>query len=86
VRYLMPSIVVSFAATVAIFMFCSLGRTIYVNSYEFNPAVTEWHAAHDRNDLTGIWAAYRKEVIAHCRTVDPFWFYSKWANKCEATP
>ena len=69
-------------ALVVLFMGQSLGRTLYVNRYEFWPAAAEWHDAHDRGDMEGMMAAMRKERVAHCRTFDPLWFYQPWANDC----
>lgn len=65
-----------------VFMVQSLGRTIYVNYYEFLPAKAEWHAAYDRGDRKGMNAAFKKEVIANCRSFDPLWFYGPLAVPC----
>lgn len=58
-------------------------RSHYIHTHEFKPAKSEWDAAYDRSDRAGMLAAFDKEMIAHCRTIDPFWFYSRWANKCD---
>ena len=76
-----------FIPLVVVALFCafigqSLGRTIYINHYEFEAGVSEWNAAHDRGDMAAMRVAYHKELIAHCRTFDPFWFYQPWANNC----
>lgn len=69
-------------ALFALFMGQSLGRTLYVDHYEFGPAAAEWRAAKDRGDQDAMSAALHKELIAHCRTFDSLWFYSAWANDC----
>ena len=66
------------AGTVCLFMLQSLGRTLYVDHYEFWPAATEWHEAHSRGDQAGMKRAREKEWRAHERTFDPFWFVSYW--------
>jgi len=58
----------------------SLARTMYVNHFEFEPARLEWEAAHTRGDRAGMWRAYYKEELAHCRTFDPLW-WSGWGEK-----
>ena len=79
---MMRFIPVVLAGLVATFALQSLGRTLYINHYEFWPAAAEWHAAHNRGDLGAQATAYHKEEIAHCRTIDPLWFYQPWANEC----
>jgi hypothetical protein len=62
------------AGAIALFALQSLGRTLYIDHTEFQPAVAEWNAAHDRGDRAGMAAAWEKEWKAHERTFDPFWF------------
>jgi hypothetical protein len=62
------------AGSFCLFMLQSLGRSIYIDRYEFEPARLEWEAAHARNDRDGMWAAYHKEEKAHDRSFDPLWF------------
>ena len=71
-----------FGGLFCVFMLQSLGRTLWVNHYEFEAARAEWSTAHERGDIAAEWTAYHKEEVAHCRTLDPFWFYQPWANKC----
>ena len=61
----------------AVFMLQSLGRTIYIDRYEFRPAALEWKAAKERGDQDGMKAAFEKERRANQRTIDPFWFLTK---------
>ena len=72
----------TFVAMICIFFLQSGARSFYVHYYEFQPAAAEWYAARDRHDAPAKRKAYRKERIAHCRTVDPFWFYPAWARDC----
>jgi hypothetical protein len=74
------------ATCMATFVLQSLGRTIYVNHFEFEPAVIEWNAAHAVGDHDAMVTALDKEMLAHCRTIDPFWFIERWANKCRNRP
>jgi hypothetical protein len=78
----MRFIPLALAAGVFLFMGQSLGRTLYIDWFEFKPAATEWHQAHDRGDRDGMQQAYHKEEIAYCRAIDPFWFSAKWRNDC----
>ncbi len=48
----------------------TLGHSIYVALFEFETARAEWDAAYAQHNQEGMWKAYRKEQIAHCRTGD----------------
>ncbi len=60
----------------------SIWHTMYIHGFEFKPAQVDWESAHAIGDRAGMAAAFEKEKVAHCRTIDPFWFYGPLANKC----
>jgi hypothetical protein len=71
------------AGAVIVFTLQSLGRTLYINHFEFGTAKTDWEAARANNDTEAMFAAYQKEKMAHCRSFDPFWFFKPLANDCQ---
>ena len=79
-RFALPITVIVGVAAAFVLQVC--GHTFYVNHYEFNPAVVEWNEAYKRSDTPAMRRAYRKEEIAHCRTIDLFWFVPGLWNDC----